>query len=230
MSIIKNTGSFFPFLSRLAANSQRRLDDSARIVRERKGRELLARGDVVGGAYLVMTGELDVYVIGHEGREVSMYRVRGGESCLFAINALFNGVPYPAWVRVVSDTASILVVPAAVLKELHQHEQAVRDWVFGVQSQRIFDLVSALEEIQTLPVEARLRSFLLRSADRESRVELTHEAIARYLGTAREVVTRNLRLFADAGLVALRRGRVDILDAKRLGASPPGQPPAGTMR
>ena len=204
-------------MGNLADASQRRLNESARILHERKGRELLARGDFVGGAYLVMTGELDVYIIDHEGRETSMYRVLAGESCLFAINALFANVPYPAWVRVTSSTATILMIPATILKELHHQEKAVRDWVFGVQSQRIFDLITTLEELQTLPVEARLRSFLLRSADAEHRVKETHEAIARYLGTAREVVTRNLRTFANAGLVALTRGCITILDAKQLG-------------
>jgi CRP/FNR family transcriptional regulator len=217
MSILKHTRNFFPFMGNLADASQRRLNESARILHERKGRELLARGDFVGGAYLVMTGELDVYIIDHEGRETSMYRVRAGESCLFAINALFANVPYPAWVRVTSSAATILMIPATILKELHHQEKAVRDWVFGVQSQRIFDLVTTLEELQTLPVEARLRSFLLRSADAEHRVKETHEAIARYLGTAREVVTRNLRTFANAGLVALTRGCITILDAKQLG-------------
>ena len=204
-------------MANLAEASRRRLNESARILHEKKGRELLARGDFVGGAYLVMTGELDVYIIDREGREASMYRVRASESCLFAINALFTNVPYPAWVRVTSSTASILMIPAAVLKELHHQEKAVRDWVFGVQSQRIFDLVTTLEELQTLPVEARLRSYLLRSANAEHQIIETHEAIARYLGTAREVVTRNLRTFARAGLVALTRGCVKIHDAKRLG-------------
>ena len=204
-------------MANLAEASQRRLDESARILHEKKGRELLARGDFVGGAYLVMTGELDVYIIDREGREASMYRVRASESCLFAINALFANVPYPAWVRVTSSMASILMIPAAVLKELHHQEKAVRDWVFGVQSQRIFDLVTTLEELQTLPVEARLRSYLLRSANAEHHIKETHETIARYLGTAREVVTRNLRTFARAGLVALTRGCVKILDTKRLG-------------
>ena len=217
MSILKHTRNFFPFMTNLTEASQRRLNESARILREKKGRELLARGDFVGGAYLVMTGELDVYVIDHEGREVSMYRVRAGESCLFAINALFANVPYPAWVRVTSDTTTILRIPATVLKELHNQDKAVRDWVFGVQSQRIFDLVTALEELQTLPVEARLRSFLLRSANAEHQIKKTHEAIARYLGTAREVVTRNLRTFASTHVVALTRGCVTILDTKRLG-------------
>jgi CRP/FNR family transcriptional regulator len=217
MSIVKQTRNFFPFISNLATVSQQRLNDSARILRERKGRELLARGDFVGGAYLVMAGELDVYIIDHEGREVSLYRVRAGESCLFAISALFANVPYPAWVRVVSDTALILIIPATVLKELHHQEQGVREWLLGVQSQRIFDLVSALEELQTLPVEGRLRSFLLRSAHAGLRVRKTHEAIARCLGTAREVVTRNLRKFAGAGLVTLSRGCVTILDKNRLG-------------
>jgi len=224
MSILKHTRNFFPFMANLAEASQRRLNESARILRETKGRELLARGDFVGGAYLVMTGELDVYIIDHEGHEASMYRVRPGESCLFAINALFANVPYPAWVRVTSSTATILMIPATVLKELHHQEKAVCDWVFAVQSQRIFDLVTVLEELQTLPVEARLRSYLLRSANAEHQIKETHEAIARYLGSVREVVTRNLQMLASAGLVALNRGCITILDTKRLGTPEGAQP------
>jgi len=215
MTIVKRAEVLFPFIRELSQSFRSRLNDEARILTGKKRRELLSRGDRADGAYLVLAGQLDVYVMTADGRETTLYRVRSGETCLFALNAVFSGVAYPAWVRVISD-AAILFIPGKLVRDLHDGEKPFRNWAFAVQSRRIFDLVSAFEEVQTLPVGERLRSYLARAANHQNEIRETHEEIAAYLGTAREVVSRHLHLLARKGLITQSRRCITVRDGRKL--------------
>jgi len=224
MTLAERAGIFFPFVNELTDASRTRLNIEARVFNEKRGKLLLSRGDRVEGAFLMLSGNLDVYTVSEKGRQVTMYRVRRGESCLFALSSVFTRVAYPAWVGVTSPQAAILLIPGGLVKDLHEREKAFRDWVFAVQSRRIFDLISSLEGLQTLTVGERLRGYLVRAADPQNKIRETHEGIAAYLGTAREVITRQLREWAAEGLVDLSRGCIRVTDLKELGAHPIHRP------
>src|SRR5262249_41673467 len=145
----------------------------------------------------------------------ALYRVRAGETCLFALDAVFSGVAYPAWVRATAH-ANILLIPGGLVRDLHNTEKAFQKWAFSVQSRRIFDLVSAMEEVQTLPMGERLISYLIRAANHRGEIRETHQEIAAYLGTAREVVSRRLQELARKGLVTQTRGRIVLRDVPKL--------------
>lgn len=212
--------ALFPFLSDLSRESQVLLAQNVQLFHKEKGVALLAQGDRIGGVYLMLAGELNVHTLSMEGREATMYTVRAGESCVFALNAMFSNLAYPAWVRVEVPGTTILYIPGALFKKLFDSEKAVRDWVLSVQSQRIFDLMSAMEEAQNHTLEERLASYLVRSVDERGKIRRTHEAIAGYLGTSREVVTRHLRCFSEQGAIRMERGCITLVDAKGLhGAS-----------
>lgn len=201
----------FPFFGAMSAPLQAKLGATARVQVHRRGARLIVRGDRVDGMYFVLAGALRVYSLSAGGSEASLYRVQAGESCLLAMNALFAAMRYPAWVVVESREARVLCVPGAVYKQLHETEPAVRAFTLRVLAERVFDLMSALEEISLHSLDQRLGSFLLRRADARWEVDATHEAIAGHLGTAREVVSRKLRRLGEAGIVRTRRGRIELL-------------------
>lgn len=205
----------FPFVAYLSEASRGRIDREARLMGTGKGGRLLSRGDEAAGVYLVLSGRLDVYNITAGGRETTLYRVLPGQSCLFALSSVFAGVAYPAWVRATAPTG-ILVIPPGLARSLHDAEPAFRAWAFTVQSRRVLDLVTAIEAVQTLPVGERLVSYLLRAADASLQVRETHEEIAAYLGTAREVVSRHLAGLARDGVITRSRGVVTIADPEGL--------------
>ncbi len=213
MTPVMRAELFFPFLGKLSAPLRLRLNREARQTTARKGRLLLSRGDRADGAYLVLAGQLEVYALRADGRETTLYRIRRGETCLFALNSVFSGVAYPAWVRVVVD-ANILFLPGSLVRDLHDREKAVRDWAFAAQSRRLLDLVSTLEEVQTLSVAERLGSYLVRAANDRNEVRETHQQIANSLGTVREVVSRHLNQFARRGWITKARGCLTIRDPR----------------
>ncbi|HLP25152.1 MAG TPA: Crp/Fnr family transcriptional regulator [Acidobacteriota bacterium] len=201
----------FPFLTELKRESLHEFDErAARIVRHR-GEVLLHRGARVTGMYLIVAGTLRVYALRPDGSQTLLYRVSAGQSCLLATNALLSDVLYPAWVVVETERVEILHAPEAIIHPLYRTEPALREFVLQTLAQRVFDLMTTIEELCALSVEERLRSYLVRRADRAGLVRITHDEIALDLATAREVVSRQLARWRRAGLIASRRGTIKLL-------------------
>lgn len=207
--------STFPFLARLSDGARGELA-ACRSQKIAARRRLLERGAPAGGAYLVSAGWLRVYYLTPEGREATLYRVEPGGTCILAITSALEEEPYPAWVESGPDGASFMRIPGALLRRLLEGEAAFRDFVFGVMSGRIFELMQALEEAGSARAEQRVARFLLKRAGPDGTVRATQAAIAAELGTAREVVFRALRSLAARRLVQGGRMRVRVLDAAGL--------------
>jgi len=202
----------FPFLSTLSDQSKARIVHSGELLRIRSTRTLIHKGDTVGGAYLVTCGELRIYSMDSDGKESTLYTVQPGESCLLALNCLFSELLYPAWVAAQGDNTQVVVIPAVEFKALYAQEDSVRHYVFDVLSQRVFDLMSALEARSTLRLDQRLASYLLRKANAERELAITHQQLATELGTVREVVSRTLKQLESRGLIETGWKKVRILD------------------
>ena len=182
-----------------------------------EGRTLLIqKGDTVGGVYLVYEGALRVYSMNANGRESTLYWIEPGESCILAMNCVFSNILYPAWVESGRLGAKFAVIPSHVYRRIHESERAVQQFTFDVLSARIFDLMSTLEDATTLPLDRRLANFVLKKSGADMRLPMSHEEIASHLGTAREVVSRNLRGLEEAGLVRVARGHTEIVSVEGL--------------
>jgi CRP/FNR family transcriptional regulator len=209
------TRELFPSLRDLAPSSRALLEGSARRTACASGTQLIARGDLVAGAYLVERGALRVYYVSAEGREGTLYWVEPGQSCILAINCMFSRLAYPAWVESEGPT-EVTVIPGDVYRRLFAAEPAIQNFTFDVLSGRLFELMALIEETASQGLEARLASFLLRRAKGEADIAITHEQIARHLTTSREVVTRTMRRLSARRLIAATQGRISLLDADGL--------------
>lgn len=201
----------FPALAALAGESRRLLDAAVRRIACAGGTPLVARGDLVAGAYLVTAGALRVYYVSAEGREGTLYWVEPGESCILAMNCMFSSLAYPAFVESEGETA-VTIVPGDVYRRLFAAEPAVQRFTFDVLSGRLFELMAMIEETSSQGLEARLAALLLRRAKGDGVVEITQERLACHLGTSREVVSRVLRGLAARRLVETRPGLVLLPD------------------
>jgi CRP/FNR family transcriptional regulator len=216
MTEIEQATTHFPFIEKLSPQYQTEFIDHSSVSIKNEEEILLMQGDTVSGAYLVVKGELEVFTITDEGRETILYTIRSGESCVFALNSLFNDIVYPAWVRVATKDAKIIFVDGPFFRRSFDTEKSLRDWVWEVQSMRVIDLMCSIDEILNLSIEERLWHFLKRSMNRNGEVRKTHESIAKHLGVSREVVTRKLKILADNNAVSLSRGCVTLLDLNKL--------------
>ena len=206
--------SFAPFRD-LPAPSRLQLARGLRYRVFPKAARVLSRADIVAGAYIVLVGRLRVYTMSAGGREATLYEIRPGETCVLALNCLFNDLRYPAWVDAAPGT-KVAIIDGPSYRWLFEHEADVRDMTIRALSSTAFRLMQALEDVQTRPLDRRLAGFLLVHASSSGEVAMTQQAIADQLGTTREVVARLLGQFARARLVVRRRGRVLLPEPKRL--------------
>jgi CRP/FNR family transcriptional regulator len=209
--------ALFPSLADLTAEGRRLFETTVSRIARPAGTPLIARGDLVTGAYLVESGALRVYYVSAEGREGTLYWVEPGQSCILALNALFSRLAYPAWVEAEGDT-SVTIVPGDVYRRLFATEPAVQAFTFEVLSGRLFELMALIEETASQGLEARLAAFLVRRAKGGTDVAVTQEQIARHLATSREVVSRLVRGLVARRLVATTPRRVTLLDPTALAA------------
>jgi len=164
---------------------------------------------------LLAEGAVRVRIASEGGREIELYRVLPGETCVLSVACLLRGRTYEAQGVAESDLAG-LAIGRATFRRLLAESSAFLDMVLEVQTRRIYDLIGRIDEVAFHNTEARLAARLLQRRDAEGLVAETHQALADEIGTAREVVSRRLKRLESAGVVALERGRVRIIDADGL--------------
>ena len=182
-----------------------------RFVQCDKGAPILVKGQRVSGAYVVITGQLRVFTLSPDGHEATLYVINPDETCVLALNCIFNDLLYPAWVEAGSDTR-VAVITGPVFRALFDTEPSVRNMTVQAFSTVVFRLMSELEGIHSYKLEGRLGNFLVLHASTDGVVRMTQQEIASHLGTSREVIARALGQLASAGLVTTSRNRIAIHD------------------
>jgi CRP/FNR family transcriptional regulator len=176
---------------------------------------VIHKGQRVSGAYVVARGQLRVFTFTPQGTEATLYILRPGETCVLALNCLFNDLLYPAWVETDADTV-VDIIPGPLFRSLFERETSVQDMTVKALSTLVFRLMGELEQIHSCTLDQRLANFLLLNANEEGVLRMTQQEIASHLGTTREVVARLMAGFAAQGYVTTGRGTVTIADSAGL--------------
>lgn len=173
-------------------------------------------GDACRHYLLVLDGSVRVQQVAHNGREIVLYRVQEGESCVLTTSCLLGHDRYVAE-GVTETEVRAVAIPAGRFLEGIESSPGFRRFVFEGYGQRIADLMLLIEDIVFGRVDVRLAKRLLSLADAEGVVRLTHQALAAEIGSAREVVSRQLKEFERRELIALGRGAIELRDRAALG-------------
>ena len=179
---------------------------------------VLDKGQPVSGAYVVTSGRLRVYTLSPDGNEATLYWIAPGETCVLALNCIFNDLLYPAWVEAEPAT-TVAVIPGPLYRTLFENEAVIRNLTVHALSTLVFRLMAELEQIHSCKLEQRLANFLLLHASANGTLHLTQQEIASHLGTTREVVARLLRQFVAKNYIETRRGTVVVRQPARLANS-----------
>jgi CRP/FNR family transcriptional regulator, anaerobic regulatory protein len=200
-----------PLLATLAPRRGAALAPALREVRFPAGHAIRRPGQSCDRIAFVTEGEVRVTRTGPTGREIALYRIVPGEACVLELSAAMSGTTYPAW-AVASRPGRALTVPASELVRLMGEDEGLRAAIVGLLSSRLIEVMALVGEVAFEPMEDRLASLLRREARGDPPVVAsTHEALARSLGTAREVVSRHLSQMAVRGEVRLARGAITLL-------------------
>ncbi len=164
------------------------------------------------GLPLILAGTIKVVKSTATGREMLLYRVEPGGSCIITSSCLLGHSPYSA--RGIAEIPlSLLVLPTPTFERLIAEQPSFRDFVFHLFAERIAELMQLVEEVAFHRLDQRLAKLLLARADT---VRTTHQALADELGSVREIVSRLLKGFAGQGLVVLGREQIGICDREGL--------------
>lgn len=174
------------------------------------GTQIYHEGDACNGIAFVLSGDIRVYKIGQTGREITLYEIGPGETCILNASCILAGQSYPAHATAVEDT-ELMLVPAAEFRRMVSGHEMMREFVFSLLSRRLSGVMELVEEVAFGRMDERLSDYLIeRSAD--GKLETTHQRIANDLGTSREVVSRLLKDLERAGRVRLSRNEIVLLN------------------
>ena len=209
--------SLFPALTFLEQDTVQRLAQAAQVVELPANQHVFHVGDACSNFLLVLDGVVRVQLCSESGREIVLYRVDAGDTCVLTTACLLGNAPYSAE-GITESAVRAVVIPATVFHELIARSAVLRDFVFQSYGDRLANLMMLVQEVAFGRLDMRLARFLCESADAQSTVAMTHQQLAIELGSVREVISRQLKEFERHGLLKLNRGRITALDSKRLHA------------
>lgn len=193
----------------------------AQVVNLDKGHFVFHMGDLCKAFLILLEGDVRVQLISPGGREVTLYRIGPGGSCILTTSCLLSHENYPAEAIAESGVRALAISTSSFQAAL-ENSSWFRKFVFDGFSSRLTSVIQKIEDLAFTSIDARLATVLL-DLDSKGIEGVTHQRIAAELGTAREVVSRHLKRFEADGLVRLGRGRVTVTDRDQLRtrAAPP---------
>lgn len=205
------------FWENLTEGQRNRIVNSTVPVRYEKGAKIHSGSNDCIGILLIKKGELRVYILSEEGKEVTLFRLSDDNICILSASCILENITFDVHIDAESDSEVLLIDAVA-----YQQTCVQNIYADNFTNRLIIDAFSevmwAMEQILFMSFDKRLAIFLLDETARSSSdtLELTHEQIAKYIGSAREVVSRMMKYFAGEGIVELYRGGVKVVDKKKL--------------
>ncbi|MGC2062450.1 MAG: Crp/Fnr family transcriptional regulator [Thermodesulfovibrionales bacterium] len=170
---------------------------------------IYSEGDSCPAISFLLSGEIRVFKIGEGGREITLYEIESGETCILNASCILSGLAYPAH-AVATKAGEMLLIPAVEFRRLIATYSEMRDFVFKIISRRLASVMALVEEIAFGRMDERLLDYLNREAVTQQLAK-THQEIASDLGTSREVVSRILKDFERRGMVMLSRNLIRLV-------------------
>lgn len=181
-----------------------------------RGAVIAMEGDTCARLALLIAGRVRVYKTAATGKEITLYHIGEGDSCVLTASCIMSHTPFPAIAETQTDVDAVLIPEAQT--RAWMTEPAWCAFIFGLVSKRLADVIAVLEDVAFQRMDARIAAYVARLAGASPVLSITHHEIAAELGTSREVVSRILKEFESRGLVKVGRGELRVTDRDRLEA------------
>lgn len=218
----------FSFWEKLNQNEKNEMAEHTRKVVFTKGTNVYRVDERCLGVLLIKKGQLRAYTLSEDGREITLFRVFSGDVAILPAACTLTAINFDVIVDAEEDTEALLT-DAVYFKRLLDSNIYVKAYAYELATSRLSGMLWSLRQILFLSADKRLALFLMGECSRQNGgdpshpgccggcvLKLTHEQIARYMGSAREVVSRLLKYFSQEGLVRVTRGHVEILNCRKL--------------
>ena len=210
-------GEVLTFWDRLNSKEQALLISNIQTRRYKQGENIHGEENDCAGVLIIKSGGLRTYILSEDGREITLYRLFEGNVCILSASCVINSITFDVHIDAEEDS-ELFIINNELFAKIAAQNIYVENFSLKEAVGRFSDVMWALEQILFMRFDQRLAQFLLDEAIRlkSDSIPLTHDQIARYVGSAREVVTRMLKHFVAEGYVEQYRGGIKLIDKKRL--------------
>ena len=212
---MNNWRQFLPELEKSADDMVCQLFDNSNVISLAADATVFHQGDACSNYLIILDGKVKVFTRAENGREILLYRLFTGDSCVLTTSCLFGNKNYPAEGKTETPVTA-LAIPVAQFNKALQQSTTFRELVFSAFSSHLSDLITLVEEVAFGKIDVRLAKYLLNQCDDENTVASTHQNIATELGSAREVISRQLKELESKGYIIINRGNIKIIDLTAL--------------
>lgn len=208
---------FFAFWNDLDTDTHELILSNMYEVQYQKGETIHHGSNDCIGVLLIINGRLRTYILSEDGREVTLYRLNRGEVCVLSSSCILNYINFDVHIDADIDS-TLLIINSEIFAHLVSKNILFENYSNSEAVKRFSDVMWAMQQVLFMSFDKRLASFLLDELARndDGKIAMTHEQIAKYVGSARAVVSRMLKYFANEGLVELYRGGIRVTKPEKL--------------
>lgn len=164
------------------------------------------------GILLITKGTTRTYMMSEEGREITLFRMKEGEWCVLSASCIMPAITFDVFIDAETDV-ELLQINASWFQEFQNRNVHAENFVYKIAIEKFSEVMWVMEQVMFMKMDKRLAIFLL---DEGPTISMTHDEIARHMGSAREVISRMLKYFSAEGYVSLSRGTIHVEDRNAL--------------
>ncbi len=214
---VKLLSSTLTFWNQLAINEKNLILNNVTIMKYGNGDNIHRGSNDCIGVILIKSGTLRTYILSDEGKEITLYRLYAGDVCMLAASCVIKNITFDVHIDA-AQSSEVLIINSAIFAQLIKQNIYVENFAYKTTTDRFSDVMWAMEQILFMSLDRRMAIFLIDECakNNSNTINLTHDQIAKYMGSAREVVSRMLKYFENEGVVEMFRGGVTVIDKKKL--------------
>lgn len=204
------------FWGHLNENEKNFTLETSHCVSYHTGQSVHSSNNRCAGVLFLVEGDLRVYIMSEEGKEVTLYRLSAGDICIMSASCVMDDVTFDVYVDATTDVSAVLL-PTSTFSKLQKGNIYIENFSNKIKARRFSDVMWTMQQILFFSFDRRLAIFLYDEYVKNGPIiRYSHLEIARFLGSAREVVSRMLKYFESEGIVTVSRKEIEIIDKKKL--------------
>jgi len=205
------------FYNHLNHDDQKFLLDNIVEIKYTQGQNIYSAQNDCIGVLLIKSGGLRTYILSEDGRDVTLYRLAPGDICILSASCLIKSITFDVYIDAEADS-EVLLINSFVYSDIQSRNIYVENFSLKTAVEKFSAVIWSMEQMLFMRFDRRLATFLYDESVKtnSANIHLTHEQIAKYMGSAREVVSRMIKYFEKEGIVKLYRGGVEITDKAKL--------------
>ena len=207
----------FPFWDNLKKEEKKELQTYSYLRHFDAGSIIHTQDSECLGVVKVLSGDVRIYMVSEEGKEVTLYHVGSEEVDVLSASCVVNQITFDTQM-IAKEESDLLIIPVTILSKYKEENIYIRSFIYEILADRFSDVMWTMQQILFLKIDQRIASYLLDTANKTKSLELhmTHEQITEEINSAREVVARMMKHFQEDQILSMKRGVITIKNKDQL--------------